>query len=53
VSLEIPLPLSTYPLKIRAVIRYRHGQRYGFEFLIINDPQRQALKRVCEMLSDK
>jgi hypothetical protein len=53
VSLEIPLPLSTYPLRIRAVIRYRYGQRYGFEFLIINDPQREALHRVCEMLSSK
>ncbi|HXM09038.1 MAG: PilZ domain-containing protein [Candidatus Sulfotelmatobacter sp.] len=53
VSLEIPLPLTTYPLKIRGVIRYRHGQRYGFEFLIINDAQRESLRRVCEMLSDK
>src|SRR5258708_9802788 len=36
VSLEIPLPLSSYPLKVRAVVRYRDGLRYGFAFLPLN-----------------
>jgi hypothetical protein len=53
VSLEIPLPLSPYPLKVRAIVRYRQGLRYGFEFLTLNDIQRQMIRRVCEMLANK
>jgi hypothetical protein len=53
VSLEIPLPLSPYPLKVRAIVRYRQGLRYGFEFLTLNDNQRQIIRRVCEMLASK
>src|ERR1700685_73759 len=53
VSLEIPLPLSPYPLKVRAIVRYRDGLRYGFEFLTLTDPQRETLRRVCEMLASK
>jgi hypothetical protein len=53
VSLEIPLPLSPYPLKVRAIVRYRQGLRYGFEFLTLNDHQRQIIHRVCEMLATK
>jgi hypothetical protein len=53
VSLEIPLPLSPYPLKVRAIVRYRQGLRYGFEFLTLNDNQRQIIRRVCEMLATK
>jgi hypothetical protein len=51
VSLELPLPLTSYPLTIRGVVRYRNGQRYGFEFLIISDSQRDIIRRVCEMLA--
>ena len=51
VSLEIPLPLSPYPLKVRAIVRYRQGLRYGFEFLTLSDAQRDTLRRVCEMLA--
>jgi hypothetical protein len=53
VSLEIPLPLSPYPLKVRAIVRYRQGLRYGFEFLTLNDTQRDMLRRVCEVLATK
>src|SRR5271154_2635533 len=53
VSLEIPLPLSPYPLKLRAIVRYRQGLRYGFEFLTLDDSQRQIIRRVCEMLATK
>jgi PilZ domain len=53
VSLEIPLPLSPYPLKVRAIVRYRDGLRYGFEFLTLNDAQREMLRRVCEVLATK
>ena len=53
VSLEIPLPLSPYPLKVRAIVRYRQGLRYGFEFLTLSESQRDTIRRVCEMLATK
>jgi hypothetical protein len=51
VSMEFPLPLCPYPLKLRAIVRYRDGLRYGFEFLTVSLEQRDSLKRVCEMLA--
>ena len=33
------LPLTPYPLKIRVIVRYCDGLRYGFEFLY---PDRSA-----------
>lgn len=51
VSLELALPLSSYPMKMRAIVRYRTGLRHGFEFLAMNAEQRKALARVCEMLA--
>lgn len=53
VSLEIPLPLSPYPLKVRAIVRYCDGLRYGFEFLTLTPSQRDMISRVCEMLAGK
>ena len=53
VSLEIPLPLSSFPLKVRAIVRYRQGLRYGFEFLTLDGSQREMVRRVCEMLSTR
>jgi PilZ domain len=53
VTLDIPLPLSAYPLRVRAIVRYRHGLHYGFEFLTLNDAQRDTLGRVCQMLATK
>lgn len=50
VTLEIPLPLTTYPLKLRAIVRYRHGLHHGFEFLAISPSDRDNIERVCEML---
>jgi hypothetical protein len=51
VTLEIPLPLTPYPIKVRAIVRYRQGLRYGFEFLTLNDAQRDTVRRVCEHLA--
>lgn len=51
VSLEVSLPLAAYPLKLRALVRYRSGLRHGFEFLAVNEQQRSVLRRVCEMLA--
>ncbi len=53
VTLEIPLPLSPYPIKVRAIVRYRQGLRYGFEFLTLNDSQRDTIQRVCQYLATK
>jgi hypothetical protein len=53
VSLEIPLPLTPYPLKLRAIVRYRQGLRYGFEFLTLTSEQRDILRRVCEVLATR
>jgi len=53
VTMEIPLPLTPYPIKVRAIVRYRQGLRYGFEFLTLNDSQRETLRRVCEYLASQ
>src|ERR1700676_3209788 len=53
VTLEIPLPLAPYPMKGRAIVRYRQGLRYGFEFLTLNDSQRDTIHRVCQYLATK
>jgi len=51
VSLELALPLSAYPLKLRALVRYRTGLRHGFEFLALSPEQHDTIRRVCEMLA--
>jgi hypothetical protein len=53
VTLEIPLPLTPYPIKVRAIVRYRQGLRYGFEFLTLNETQRDTIHRVCQFLATK
>jgi hypothetical protein len=53
VTLEIPLPLTPYPIKVRAIVRYCQGLRYGFEFLTLNDSQRDTIQRVCQYLATK
>jgi hypothetical protein len=51
VSMELLLPTAGYPIKLRALSRYRTGLRHGFEFLALTNQQKDALHRVCEMLS--
>lgn len=53
VTLEIPLPLTPYPIKVRAIVRYCQGLRYGFEFLTLNETQRDTIRRVCQYLATK
>ncbi len=53
VTLEIPLPLTTYPIKVRAIVRFCQGLRYGFEFLTMSEMQRDTMRRVCEYLATK
>ena len=51
VAMELILPMAGYPMKFRALVRYRHGLRHGFEFLALTDVQRDEIRRVCEMLA--
>jgi len=50
VSMEFSLPVTSYPMKMRALVRYRTGLRHGFEFLALNSQQHEMLHRVCELL---
>jgi len=50
VSMEFSLPVTAYPMKMRALVRYRTGLRHGFEFLALNAQQHEMLHRVCEIL---
>ncbi|HZR33340.1 MAG TPA: PilZ domain-containing protein [Terriglobales bacterium] len=50
VSMEFTLPVSTEPMKLRAVVRYRSGFRHGFEFLTLKDGQREKIQRALHLL---
>jgi PilZ domain len=51
VSMEFTFPMTAYPIKLRALVRYRDGLRHGFEFLALSPEQREGIHRVCEMLA--
>jgi hypothetical protein len=53
VTLEIPLPLAPYPIKVRAIVRYCQGLRYGFELHTMNEAQRDTILRVCQYLATR
>ena len=50
VGLEFSVPLSSNPVKLRAIVRYKNGFQYGFEFLAVDAHQRQAIQRACDIL---
>ena len=50
-TLELTLPASSTPLKLRALVRYRDGLRHGFEFLARDEIQREAIRRTCQLLA--
>lgn len=52
VSMEFPIPVAPYFMKVRAIARYSEGLRCGFEFLIVTEDQRETLRRTCEVLSN-
>lgn len=43
-GLNFLLPGATLPWAVRAVVRYRRGYHYGFEFLSLTDAQQESLK---------
>ena len=51
VSMELSLPMAPFPIKFRALVRYRDGLRHGFEFLALSAAQHDEIRRVCEMLA--
>lgn len=53
VSMELSLPMSPFPIKFRALVRYRDGLRHGFEFLALSASQREEIRRVCENLAGR
>ncbi len=52
VSLEFSIPLPPHLMKLRAVVRYSEGLRCGFEFLVVTDEQRLAMRQVCVVLAN-
>jgi hypothetical protein len=52
-TLELSLPGSGIPLKLRALVRYRDGLRHGFEFLARDGAQHELILRTCEVLGLK
>lgn len=43
-GLNFSLPGSALQWEVRAVVRYRRGYQYGFEFLSLTGEQRESLK---------
>lgn len=43
VELEVTLPGNKAPMRIKAVVRNRIGQRYGIEFLSTTDAQKDDI----------
>ncbi len=51
IDLDLKLPYSTQPLKLRAVVRNRRSFTYGVEFVNLTQPQRVAIERACRSLA--
>lgn len=51
VFMEMALPTAPFPIKFRALVRYRDGLRHGFEFLALSAAQRDQIRRLCETLA--
>lgn len=52
VTMEFPIPIQPYLMRVRAIVRYGEGLRCGFEFLIVTGEQRETLRRACVVLSN-
>lgn len=51
VSMEFPIQVAPYRVKVRAIVRYAKGLRCGFEFLVLSEDLRDTLRRACELIS--
>lgn len=50
-GLSFSLPGSTPAWEVRAVVRYRRGYHYGFEFLAMTGEQRESLRSYLKDLA--
>lgn len=50
VSLKLRLPNTTEEWQVSAVLRYRRGYHYGFEFLSLTESRRQSLRDYIQQL---
>ena len=50
VAMQIPLSPNK-PVTLKASVRYCNQGRCGFQFIDLNDPQREAIQAACEKLS--
>ena len=51
VSMEFSLPVSAFAMRLRAIVRYKIGLHYGFEFLTLTSAQRATLAAMSERLA--
>jgi hypothetical protein len=50
VELELQLPDTKEPLKIKAEVRYRQGFQYGFKYIDITEQQKAMIRRTTRDL---
>ena len=50
VAMQIPLP-SSWPMNVRASVRYCNQARCGFQFVDLRNKQRDEIEAACEKLS--
>ncbi|HXO38428.1 MAG TPA: PilZ domain-containing protein [Candidatus Acidoferrum sp.] len=50
VELELQLPDTKEPLKIKAEVRYRQGFQYGFKYLHVTEQQVELIRRITRDL---
>ncbi len=53
VTLDVHLPACADALTLSACVRYRSGFFCGLEFLVVNDRQREAIRKACRILAVK
>ena len=50
VGLEFTLPGHKEPMRMRAVVRHRHGFHHGFEFLTVTPTQLESIRKAEKTL---
>ncbi len=50
VTVEFTLPGQTQAMRMRAVVRYRHGFHHGFEFLTLSLAQLEIIRQAARTL---
>lgn len=50
-ELEVIFPYQQKKLQVEAVVRNRHGNRYGFKFYSLAENQKEQITRICRALA--